>query len=98
MTMRTTRFATLWVALFAASLVVMPLSAQQRLLLDNDWIFTKEGDAPIMVDLPHDWSIQGTPFIDEPSGNDGGYYPTGRGEYRKVLHLKTKSPDRRYTL
>lgn len=98
MTMRTTRFATLWVALLAASLVVMPLSAQQRLLLDNDWVFTKEGDAPITVDLPHDWSIQGTPFIDEPSGNDGGYYPTGRGEYRKVLHLKTKSPDRRYTL
>jgi hypothetical protein len=86
--MRTTRFATLWVALLAASLVVMPLSAQQRLLLDNDWIFTKEGDAPITVDLPHDWSIQGTPFIDEPSGNDGGYYPTGRGGIPKGAALE----------
>lgn len=37
------------------------------------------------LDLPHDWSIEGAPSVDNPSGNDGGYYPAGIGWYRKTF-------------
>lgn len=43
------------------------------------------------VDLPHDWSIEGAPKADEPSGNDGGYYPTGTGWYRKTFQFTPDS-------
>ena len=39
------------------------------------------------LDLPHDWSIEGAPHIDNPMGNDGGYYPAGIGWYRKTFNL-----------
>lgn len=38
------------------------------------------------VDLPHDWSIEGRPEKDNPSGSGGGFYPTGVGWYRKTFH------------
>lgn len=37
------------------------------------------------LDLPHDWSIEGAPAKDNPSGNDGGFYPAGIGWYRKTF-------------
>ena len=39
------------------------------------------------LDLPHDWSIEGAPHIDNPMGNDGGYYPAGIGWYRKTFRF-----------
>ncbi len=45
---------------------------------DNEWR---------TLDLPHDWSIEGRPEATNPSGNDGGYYPTGIGWYRKTFHF-----------
>lgn len=39
-----------------------------------------------ILDLPHDWSIEGVPLADNPAGNDGGYYPAGIGWYRKTFH------------
>lgn len=74
------------------------VAQQRQTLIDDDWTFIREGQPAVNVDLPHDWSIMGVPSADEPSGNDGGYYPTGKGEYRKVLHLKAKPTDRRYAL
>ncbi len=35
------------------------------------------------VNLPHDWSVEHQVDKDAPAGNDGGYYPTGIGWYRK---------------
>ncbi len=35
------------------------------------------------VDLPHDWSIEGTVSEANPSGAKGGYFPCGVGWYRK---------------
>lgn len=66
---------------------------------DNDWLFhlgeIAAGEKPNLndkswrtVDLPHDWSIEGAPDKDNPAGNDGGYYPTGIGWYRKHFQLK----------
>ncbi len=86
-------------ALLSTFLLVVTVSvAQRRTLIDTDWEFVHESQPAVVVDLPHDWSIQGVPAADEPTGNDGGYYPTGKGEYRKVLRLKTKAADRCYAL
>lgn len=35
------------------------------------------------LDLPHDWSIEGTTSPAEPSAGGGGFFPTGTGWYRK---------------
>ena len=40
------------------------------------------------INLPHDWSIEGCPEINNPSGNDGGYYPAGIGWYRKTFNFQ----------
>ncbi|MFV0521748.1 MAG: sugar-binding domain-containing protein [Mangrovibacterium sp.] len=40
-----------------------------------------------LLDLPHDWSIEGEFSSDNPSGNDGGYVPTGIGWYRKTFDI-----------
>jgi len=37
------------------------------------------------VDLPHDWSIEGRPDSQNPSGSGGGYFPAGVGWYRKTF-------------
>jgi beta-galactosidase len=36
-----------------------------------------------ILDLPHDWSIEGKVDSLNPTGNDGGYFPAGTGWYRK---------------
>ena len=58
-------------------------SAQTKQLFNNDWQFTLEGKT-INVDLPHDWAISYAPDpATGASGTDGGWYPGGKGEYRK---------------
>ena len=43
------------------------------------------------VTLPHDWSIH-LPFDEKaPAGNEGGYLPTGKGEYRKTFYVDGKT-------
>ena len=37
------------------------------------------------VQLPHDWSIEGRPEKDNPTGAGGGFYPAGTGWYRKTF-------------
>ena len=59
--------------------------AQKQSLFDSGWQFTRNGKT-ITVDLPHDWDIYEAP---NPStgatGTDGGWYPGGKGEYRKTF-------------
>ena len=73
-------------------------SGQRKQLFDFDWKFAlgDQSDAAMVefndsgwrkIDLPHDWSIEGTPDISNPSGNDGGYFPTGIGWYRKAFNV-----------
>lgn len=70
--------------------------AREVVPIDLDWQFfsgdftqakerTLAGAKPRRVDLPHDWSIEGVTAKDEPSGGDGGYFPTGVGWYRKEI-------------
>lgn len=37
------------------------------------------------VTLPHDWSIEQPRQVGNPSGNSGGYFTMGRGDYRKTI-------------
>jgi beta-galactosidase len=66
--------------------------------MDPGWHFTlgdpKGADQPRFddsqwrrLDLPHDWSIEGTPRQDAPGGGRVGYFPTGIGWYRKAFRL-----------
>ena len=71
-------------------------TAQRKQLFDYDWKFFL-GNSPNAskvefddrswqaLDLPHDWSIQGTVDTNNPTGNDGGYFPAGIGWYRKTF-------------
>ena len=54
-------------------------------LFDFGWQFTHDGKT-INVDLPHDWAISYAPDpATGASGTDGGWYPGGKGEYRKMF-------------
>jgi beta-galactosidase len=51
-----------------------PSGAEARSFDDASWR---------RVDLPHDWSIEGLPAKDNPTGSGGGFYPAGTAWYRK---------------
>ena len=75
-----------WLLAFGLCLLAFGASAQtQRQLFDDGWQFTHDGKT-INVDLPHDWAIA---YASDPatgaSGTDGGWYPGGKGEYRKMF-------------
>ncbi len=70
--------------------------AHQCVNFDRDWLFALDSGngAPgnmdnrwRMLDLPHDWSIEGDFNNDNPSGAGGGALPGGTGYYRKVFTL-----------
>ena len=42
------------------------------------------------LDLPHDWSIEGSIEKSNPMGGAGGYFPAGEGWYRKTFEVPTK--------
>jgi beta-galactosidase len=106
-----TRFATaIALSLATVTLAAGPSAAQrQRLSLDPGWQF-QLGDPTgaerpgfndktwRRLDLPHDWSIEGTPRQDAPAGGRGGYFPTGTGWYRKAFRLPDGSRGRRVML
>jgi beta-galactosidase len=68
----------------------------QKQSLNKDWRFY-QGENPYqhgqnpddstwqVVDLPHDWSIEQERNAANPSGSAGGYFPMGRGWYRKTI-------------
>ena len=63
--------------------------AQTKTLFDSSWQFTREGKT-VKVDLPHDWDIYEAPNpATGATGTGGGWYPGGKGEYRKTF----KTPD-----
>src|SRR5260370_25534084 len=85
------RRVVLVLGLTALTFAAPPAAAQrQRLSMDPGWRFTL-GDpqgaqqaafddrAWRRLDLPHDWSIAGTPSQDAPAGGRGSYFPTRLG-------------------
>ena len=72
--------------------------SQREILFDENWKFSlqdvKGAENPEYddknwrnLDLPHDWSIEGTLDAKNPMGNDGGYFPAGVGCYRKTFTI-----------
>jgi beta-galactosidase len=68
----------------------------RKQLFDNDWKFNlgdvKNGSSFEFddqnwrnIDLPHDWSIEGRISPKNPTGGDGGFFPSGTGWYRKTF-------------
>lgn len=94
------RFA---IALSVALVLVLAIPARafaqrQHFSMDPGWRFTLGDPAGAertdfddrswrRVDLPHDWSIEGTPDEDAPGGGRVGYFPSGIGWYRKAFRL-----------
>jgi beta-galactosidase len=93
------RLAVVLLGVAALSLAARQAAAQrQRLSMDQGWRFALGDPAGAarpgfddrqwrQLDLPHDWSIEGTPRQDAPAGGRGGYFPTGTGWYRKAFRL-----------
>ena len=75
---------TMCCSLMAASAQSNYGSVSQQ-LFDGGWQFTHKGKT-IPVNLPHDWDIS---YASDPatgaSGTDGGWFPGGKGEYRKCF-------------
>jgi beta-galactosidase len=82
---------------------------ERRANFDRDWRFMlgdPEGahtpafrDATWRsLDLPHDWSIEGTFDEKAPAGGTGAYLPTGIGWYRKTFTLPSSAHGRRVAL
>lgn len=80
--------------LILACMASLTLSARNSAakLLDEGWKFSLTADSSVIapgyddaqwraVNLPHDWSVEFDFDRNNPSGNDGGYLPTGLGWY-----------------
>ena len=49
----------------------------------KDWLFSLNGEKGVMVDLPHDFSIDRERSADGPSSGSGGFFLGGVGKYEK---------------
>ena len=80
------------------ALVAMSASARDRQNIDFDWRFILADTAQFanpdyndahwrLLDLPHDWAIEGDFHAGNPSGAGGGALPGGIGWYRKHINI-----------
>jgi beta-galactosidase len=82
---------------------------ERRTNFDKQWRFFKgdpeaahspefRDDSWRVLDLPHDWSIEGSFREDAPAGGTGAYLPTGIGWYRKQFTLPAETFGKRIAL
>lgn len=99
---------------FLCVLLCMPISAkntasQRKQLFDSSWRFTLDSIADLSdpavddsswktVNLPHDWSVEGEFDENAPMGNDGGYFPSGTGWYRKTFVASKADEGKKFRL
>ena len=96
----------IWVAVML--LTALTTLARERKNFDAGWRFILADSAQMatptyndthwrILDLPHDWAIEGDFYAGNPSGADGGALPGGIGWYRKHLSLDCEAvPGNRY--
>ncbi|HKB89860.1 MAG TPA: hypothetical protein VKC60_05020, partial [Opitutaceae bacterium] len=81
-------------------------ASRQTLSFDADWKFFKgDTDNAAQIDfndaswrslnVPHDWSIEGSVDEKNPTGGAGAYLPSGIGWYRKHFSMPAASSSRR---
>jgi len=63
----------------------------RKQLFDSNWSFSQDSAQWRTVDLPHDWSIEGTFDKNHPAGYDGAFLPTGKGWYKKLFTVDGKT-------
>ncbi len=66
-----------------------PDGAEARSFADESWRD---------VNVPHDWSIEGQPNKDKPTGRGGGYFPAGTGWYRKTFSAPAEWKGKRVSI
>lgn len=88
-------------ALLLGLLFALPGAAAREVQrLDAGWIFAADGPdaAGKPVTLPHDWSIARPVDHAAPAAGHGGFFPTGSGEYRRVIAAPAAWSGRRVEL
>ena len=97
------------VILFCALLGLSTAQARERQSFDKDWRFVL-GDSVQMaqrdyddshwrlLDVPHDWAIEGDFYAGNPSGAGGGALPGGIGWYRKKFTVYSLQFTDEYTV
>lgn len=75
-------------AVLAAVSMNMIAQPAQRTLWNDGWTFTKDGESRVL-DLPHDWGVDG-PFVQEYPGETGKLAWWGKAEYSKNLSVTAK--------
>ena len=83
----------LFLCLSALGLQAQPLG---RTLWNEGWLFSKDG-ASRVLDLPHDWGVEGA-FRQEYPGETGKLPWWGKAEYRKTLPVSADDLKRRIRL
>ncbi len=89
---------TIVILLLAYSVVSFAQSFERKQLFDYNWKFSLGDDSLARLrdfndnawrnlDLPHDWSIEGSVSLKNPTGGAGGYFPAGIGWYRKTFKV-----------
>ena len=85
--------------LFVACIALMNATARERINFDKGWRFALGGGMERatneyddsgwrVLDLPHDWAIEGYFSAEHPSGAGGGALPGGVAWYRKKFYVK----------
>lgn len=81
--------------------------SRQRVSIDFDWKFYlgEQKNAALenfddtdwrLLDIPHDWSIEGEYNQDNPAGIAGAFLPTGIGWYRKNIKIENLQKSDKY--
>ena len=85
-----------------AMTITVRVSARETINFNQGWKFALDSDSPAnaepgfddsswrVLDLPHDWAIEGDFDQSNPSGTGGGALPGGIGWYRKTFTISKK--------
>ena len=103
------RLITLLCVLAAGSVMALAQTSRVVTPFDKDWRFVQADPAKAQtpgfndrswrkLDLPHDWSIEGENREDNPGGGSIGYFPTGKGWYRKTFDVPGYSKNKMYSV
>lgn len=94
----------LFIALAAVS---FRAEAREKINFDKGWRFVLADSAQMslakyddsswrMLNVPHDWAIEGDFSASAPSGNSGGALPGGVGWYRKTFEVAAADNDKQF--
>lgn len=62
---------------------------------NEGWTFQLGDNPEVLVNLPHDWSIEGEFSSEHPAGSGGGALPGGVGWYRKTFDVNENLEDKK---